>query len=151
MARRIEALRADMAKGGPREAAVRALLYVGLPAKAADERAFAVIRKIRREQEHALPLPAFKALVREQFLMLLLDEERAIATLPELIRGHETEARGLVTMIEQVARARGDLGEEVEARLRRIGEVFGAAGDRDDGRTARRRPSAVDAAGTAAE
>jgi pimeloyl-ACP methyl ester carboxylesterase len=151
VARRTQELRADMAKGGPREAAVRALLYVGLPAKAADERAFAAIRKLRREQAHALPLPAFKALVREQFLMLLLDEERAIATLPELIRGHEAEARDVVAMVEQVARARGDLDEEAEARLRRIGEVFGAAGGGDQGRTPRRRPSAADAAGTAAE
>jgi pimeloyl-ACP methyl ester carboxylesterase len=147
---RIEELRADMAKGGLREAAIRALLYVGLPTKAADERAFAVIRKLRSEQAHALPLPAFKALLREQFLMLLLDEERAIATLPELIRGHEAEAGAVVTMIEQVAHARGDLSEEAEARLRRIGEVFGAVGDGDDGRTAQR-PRAVNAAGTAAE
>jgi hypothetical protein len=140
-----------MAKGGPREATIRALLHVGLPAKAADERAFAVIRKLRREQEHALPLAEFKALLREQFLMLLLDEERAIATLPELIQGREAEARAALTVIERVARARGALGEEAEARLRRVGEVFGAAGGRDDGTTARRRPNAVDAAGTAAE
>ena len=76
---------------------------------------------------------------------------RAIATLPELIQGHEAEARAALTVIERVARARGALGEEAEARLRRIGEVFGAAGDRDEGKTGRRRPNAVDAAGTAAE
>jgi hypothetical protein len=151
VARRIAELRADMAKGGLREAAIRALLHVGLPGKAADERAFAVIRKLRSEQEHALPLAAFKALVRDQFLMLLIDEDRAIATLPELTRGHEGEARAAVAMIEQVARARGELGEEAEARLRRIGEIFGAAGGGDEGRTARRRTSAKDAAGTAAE
>ena len=148
--RRVEELRAGMVKGGLREAAVRALLYVGLPTKAVDERGFALIRKLRSEQEQSLPLPAFKALVRDQFLMLLVDEKRAIATLPGLVQGHEAEARAIVTMIEQVARASGDLGEEAEARLRSVGKIFGAAvhvGDRTRGQ---RRSSVALATGTAA-
>jgi Protein of unknown function (DUF3141) len=148
---RMERLRADMAKGGLREAVVRALLHVGLPGKAVDERGFAVIRQIRTEQEHALPLPAFKALVRDQFLMLLIDEERAIATLPELIQGHEPDTPGAVAVIEQVARACGDLGEEAEARLRAVREIFGAVEDKGDRQTGRGRSGFAGAAGAAAE
>jgi len=148
---RIEELRADMAKGGLREAVLRALLYIGLPAKAVDERSVAVIRQIRREQEQALPLPAFKALVRDQFLMLLIDEERTIATLPELIQGHEPDAPGAVAMIEQVVRAHGDLGEEAEARLRAVREIFGAVEDKGDRQKGQRRSSLAGATGTAAE
>jgi hypothetical protein len=149
--RRIEALRADMAKGGLREAGARALLYIALPGKAVDERGFAVIRKLRSEQERALPLAAFKALVRDQFLMLLIDEEQAIATLPELVAGEAAEASGTLAVIEQVAHAHGELGEEAEARLRRIRAIFGAAGGKGGRKTAQRQPSTVDATGTAAE
>jgi hypothetical protein len=95
-----------------------------------------VIRTIRSEQERALPLPAFKALVREQFLMLLVDEERAIATLPELVAGEAAEASRAFGAIEQVARAHGELGEEAEARLRRTREIFGDAGGKGGRKTA---------------
>ena len=139
-----------MAKGGLREAVVRALLYVGLPGKAVDERGFAVIRKLRSEQEQALPLAAFKALVRDQFLMLLIDEERAIAALPGLIQGHEADAARAFAVIEQVARARGDLGEEAEARLRAVGQIFGAAEGRGDRKKGQGRSGFAVAAGTAA-
>jgi hypothetical protein len=150
--RRIEALRADMVKGGLREAAARALLYIGLPAKAVDERGFAVIRKLRSEQERALPLAEFKALIRDQFLMLLVDEERAIATLPELVRGEAAaETSRAFAVIEQVARAHGELGEEAEARLRRIRELFSAAEGKGGRKTAQQPPSKVEATSTAAE
>ena len=143
--RRIEALRCDMAKGGLREALVRALLYVGLPAKAVDERGFAVIRQIRSEQERALPLPAFKALIRDQFLMLLIDEEWAITTMPELVKREAAEASRAFALIEQVARARGRLEEEAETRLERVRAIFGT-GDTASGKPAQRRPSLAEAA-----
>jgi hypothetical protein len=38
-----------MDQGGPREAAIRALIYVRLPEKAADERGFEMLRRIRAE------------------------------------------------------------------------------------------------------
>ena len=145
----MERLRAGMAEGGLREAMIRAVLYVGLPGKAVDERAFAVIRKIRSERSHALPPSALKALIRAQFLMLLLDEEQAIATLPGMLQGQEADASRAFASIEQVARAHGDLSEEAEARLQRIRRVFGAV--KGEGKTAQRQPSAAEATDTAAE
>ena len=78
LAQRVEA-------GGLVGAAVRALLYVRLPDSIADERGFAALREIASELPAAkrLGLARFKELVREQFLILRLDEERAIA-LPNL-------------------------------------------------------------------
>ena len=77
------------------EAVIRALLYVGLPRASVDERGFEAVRRIREAQEDmpALPLSEFKELVREQFFMLLVDPEAAIAALPSLLPD-DMEARG---------------------------------------------------------
>ena len=73
-----------MTSGGLREALVRALLYVGTARSGADERGFEAIRRIRRAHPEArqLTLAEFKALIREQYLMLLIDEEAALAAIP---------------------------------------------------------------------
>ena len=110
-----------------------------------------MIRKLRGEREHALPLAAFKALVRDQFLMLLSDEERAVAALPGLIRGHEPDAARAFAAIGQVARARGDLGEEAEARLRAVGRIFGTVEGGGGRKTGQVRSGFAGATGTAAE
>ncbi len=65
--RRIEELRAKMDKGGPREAAIRALIYVRMPEKAADERAFEMLRRIRAEHGAEKSLAEFKQDLREQY------------------------------------------------------------------------------------
>ena len=76
-------LEAHVERGGPCEAVVRALLYTGLgfPEPAADERAFAVLRQIHADHPESvrLSLAQFKELVKEQRLMLRLDQERAVA------------------------------------------------------------------------
>ena len=53
-----------------REAFVRSIIYVRLPELAADERSFALLNKVREEHAADLGLADFKALVRDQFLML---------------------------------------------------------------------------------
>ena len=89
--------------------------------------------------------------MRDQFLMLELDEAQAVATLPELIQGDEPDAARAFAVIEQVARARGDLGEEAEARLRAVGQIFGTVEGRGDRKTGQGRSGFAGAAGTAAE
>src|SRR3974377_2179673 len=74
--RRIAELRAKIAVGGLREALARALIYVGKERGGLDERGFEAVRRLRAEQGHArLSLAEFKTLIREQFFMLLIDEE----------------------------------------------------------------------------
>ena len=81
---RIAALRAAMGTGGLREAGIRALLYVGQPRGMVDERGFEAIRSLRRK-DSTLSLDAFKTMVRQQFLMLVIDEEAAVDALPGLL------------------------------------------------------------------
>lgn len=52
-----------------------------------DERAFAVLRQIRADYPESgrLSLAQFKDLVKEHYLMLCIDQERAIAALPKLL------------------------------------------------------------------
>ncbi|MEZ5785471.1 MAG: DUF3141 domain-containing protein [Xanthobacteraceae bacterium] len=124
--RRIDELKAQIPVGGLREAIIRALLYIGMPRGAVDERGFEAVRRIRRAYERmpVLPLPEFKALVREQFFMLLIDPAEAIATLPALLPD-DMEARGkALAIIRQVLAARGGLDGEAEARMQQIDEIF---------------------------
>src|SRR5262249_32050566 len=80
VAQRIAQLKARMTAGGPREGLVRATLYVGAPRAALDERGIAALRRLRGVQHDAerLTLAQFKAMVREQFFLLLIDQDAAI-------------------------------------------------------------------------
>jgi hypothetical protein len=123
--KRLAELRSRIAAGGLREALVRGLLYAGMSRNAVDERGFEAVRRIRRTQGE-LPLPAFKALVREQFNMLLLDPEAALAAIPAMLpEDSETRLKAL-GLIEQVLSARGELSGEDKTRLQRVARLFGA-------------------------
>ena len=51
---------------------------------AVDERGFEAVRRIR-ETFSDVPLSVFKATVREQFYMLLIDPEAALAAIPSML------------------------------------------------------------------
>jgi hypothetical protein len=129
-ARAISELEAHVARGGLREAAVRALLYIGLgrPERAADERGFAVLRQFRDEQPESkrLSLAQFKELVREQYLMLRTDEERAVLAIPELLPEDAAERAAAIKLIRRVVSAIGEPPDEVKKRLARIEALFEA-------------------------
>jgi hypothetical protein len=129
-ARATAELEAHVERGGLREATIRAMLYVGVgsPDRAVDERGFAVLRQFRAEQPESkrLPLGKFKELVRDQYLMLRSDEERAIAAIPKLLPGDATERAAAVKLIQRVISARGEPPTEVKQRLARIEALFEA-------------------------
>jgi hypothetical protein len=116
-------------RGGLVEAAVRALLYIRLPEGKIDERGFAAIREISASLPAAkrVGFARFKEIVREQFLMLFLDEERTIAALPKLMPEDRRECEAALAMVRRVLGARGDLSEEGRRRLSRIEEMFAGA------------------------
>ena len=126
---RIAELKGRMGQGGLREAFVRAIIYIRLPELAADERGFTVLSKLREEYASELSLVDFKALVRDQFLMLELDEAQAVATIPRLLQGHGDRAAKALELLESVVTAPGPLGQEAGQRLRQIGALFTAAAD----------------------
>ncbi|WP_095087759.1 DUF3141 domain-containing protein [Mesorhizobium sophorae] len=120
---RIASLRTAMATGGLREAGIRALLYVGRPRGAVDERGFEAIRRLRRN-DAALSLHEFKATVRQQFLMLVIDEEAAIAALPGLLPPDEAKRLAVLDMLRGVLAAGPPLDGESARRLERVTEIF---------------------------
>ncbi len=122
--RRIEELRAKMDKGGPREAALRALIYVGMPEKGTDEREFEMLRRIRAEHGAGKSLTEFKQDLREQYYMLRIDESRAIELIPKLLKGHQDEGLKLLEYIRRIVYADGSLGEEGQRRLAEVERLF---------------------------
>jgi len=121
---RIAELKSQIPTGGLREAVVRALIYVGLGRGSVDERGFETIRRLRSRYGN-MPLSEFKALVREQFAMLLIDQQGALAALPSLLPPDaETRSEAFDT-VKQVMEACGETSAEDENRLSEIGRHFG--------------------------
>ena len=89
------------------------------PELAADERGFLMLRKVRDEHASDLNLAQFKSAFREQFLLVLLDPDEAIRTLPQLLAKAEDPA-GALALLQEVA----------EGRRPAVGRVDGAAGAR---------------------
>ncbi|HSV23287.1 MAG TPA: DUF3141 domain-containing protein, partial [Xanthobacteraceae bacterium] len=84
---RIAELKSHIATGGLRECMVRGMLFVGMARTGPDERAFEAVRRMRSVEDGMprLNLTEFKALIREQYFMLLIDEEAALAAIPDLL------------------------------------------------------------------
>jgi hypothetical protein len=127
VAARIAELRSHMTQGGLHECVVRAALYVGMPRASVDERGFEMVRRIRlaREGMPRLTLAAFKALVREQYFMLLIDPEAALAAIPDLLPSDENTRRNAFAVLLEVLSARGEIAGESAERLARIEQLFG--------------------------
>ena len=127
VARRIGELKAEMTRGGLAEAVVRALVYVARGRGVVDERGFAAIRGIRGTlpPAHQRTLAEFKALVRDQFLMLIVDEETAVLAIPHLLPESIEERREAFGVLRQVLEAPGVLPEEAAARLQEVAALFG--------------------------
>jgi pimeloyl-ACP methyl ester carboxylesterase len=122
--KRIAELKAGISVGGLREAIIRALLYVGTGRAAVDERGFEALRRIRRAHGD-MPLSAFKALVREQFYLLVLDTEAALAALPSMLPDNGEVRRKAFDLIKQIMSARGPLSDEDNKRMQRVASAFG--------------------------
>ena len=113
-------------QGGLIEAAVRALIYVRLPEGKVDDRGFAALKQISAELPAAkrVGLARFKEIVKEQYLMLLLDAERSITALPKLLPSNRRQCEEALALVRRVLAARGDLPEEGRRRLERIEAMF---------------------------
>ncbi|HMD66319.1 MAG TPA: DUF3141 domain-containing protein [Stellaceae bacterium] len=113
-------------QGGLIEAAVRALIYVRLPEGKVDERAFAALKQISAELPAAkrIGLARFKEIVKEQYLILLIDGERAIAALPKLLPSNRRQCEEALALVQRVLAARGTLPEEGRRRLERVEAMF---------------------------
>jgi hypothetical protein len=109
-----------------REAVIRVLLYVGMTRSGVDERGFEAVQRIRVAHGD-MPLAAFKALVREQFNMLLLDTDAALAAIPSMLPDETAPRREAFDLVKTVLTARGPLSDGDQERLRKIAQLFGLA------------------------
>jgi hypothetical protein len=126
---RIAGLKSRISEGGLREAAIRGLVYVGSARGMVDERSLEALRHVRRNDSGArLTLAEFKMLVREQFFMLLLDQEGALAAIPRLLPDNANERRAAFAAIREVLSASAKISGEVAKRLQRLAELFGLEG-----------------------
>jgi pimeloyl-ACP methyl ester carboxylesterase len=128
VARRINELKADVAKGGPREAILRALLYIRMPEGLADERGFNLLRRAREEAGEGLTLGEFKQLVREQFFMLLLDERRAVEAIPTMLAKDRDLASRMADNLLRMIEVVGLNNSQAQARLAEINKLIDASG-----------------------
>ena len=122
--KRIAELKSQMSNGGLREAAIRGLIFSGLGRAAVDERGFERLQSIR-EKYADLSLTEFKRIVRDQFYMLLLDSEGALAAIPSLLPPEPEIRQQAINLIKDVLGAAGELSSDDRERLQRITRLFG--------------------------
>lgn len=125
---RRDELRERIAHGGEHEAVIRAVIYVMGGAPATDERNFKRLRASRAELEPGAALDTFKKLVREQFFILKLDREEALATLPQLLAGQSNaQIDAHIDHLDHVLAASGDLTEHSAERFEQVKALFDQA------------------------
>jgi hypothetical protein len=127
VARRIGELREGIATGGAREALIRALLYIRRPEGVADERGFNFLRRMREEAGEGMSLAEFKQLVREQFLMLLLDERGAVKAIPDMLEREPELAARIGPNLRNLIDVVGVRSSITQQRLSEIERMFKAA------------------------
>ena len=112
-----------MAEGGPLEAMVRAGLYIGRAQHAIDAHTFEVLR--RTMQAHPdVTLAHFKAVVRDQWARLVVDEKAALQALPRLLPANAAARRALRDEIQRICTAISQPEGEAQRRLDEMKALF---------------------------
>jgi hypothetical protein len=124
LAQRIDELQRSITEGGPREAALRAALYVRMPEGVADERGFQLIQRLREEAGADYSLAAFKKAVRDQFLSLVLDERRAVEAIPAMLATDPELASRMTGVLARLVEVVGVETPAGKARLREMEKLF---------------------------
>jgi pimeloyl-ACP methyl ester carboxylesterase len=123
---RIAELKSKVADGGLREAVIRSMLHIGSARGMVDERGIEALRRAREEYSGPrLTLAEFKMLVREQFFMLLLDREAAVAAIPKLLPENMDKRRKAFAVIQEVLSASAEISGEAAKRLKQVAGLFG--------------------------
>jgi pimeloyl-ACP methyl ester carboxylesterase len=125
--KRIAELKSNIIQGGLQECTIRGLIYVGMARGSVDERGIAALRRIRLTEEGSrMTLAQFKAMAREQFFLLLLEPEAALAAIPKLLPADVGERRKGLAAIRNVLSATGEISGEAAERLKKVTALFEA-------------------------
>ena len=118
--------------GGLIEATLRSLIYVRLPEGSVDERGFRMLQAIRAGQPvgKRRTMSQLKALLKEQYLLVCLDEERAVGAIPKMLPKDIDERQTALDALHQVLGATGELSDEGERRLDRVKALFDARAEK---------------------
>ena len=121
VAQKVTALRARVDQGGLREAVVRMMLYIGAADQHADVRAFRMAERLHDEYLGGTRLSGTerRVLFKEQYVLLLLDEDRALAALARLVPT-DKERETALEAVSRLLSVRGALSPERRARLARV-------------------------------
>ncbi|CAN7372500.1 DUF3141 domain-containing protein [Phenylobacterium sp. LjRoot219] len=116
--------------GGAAEAASRALIYVSLPDGGYDERGFTMLKELRAAQPAASrsSMAELKELLKEQSLLVRLDEERAIRAIPKLLPKGTDQREATLNAVHSVLEAHGAIPDECKRRLDRVDALFNGKG-----------------------
>jgi hypothetical protein len=114
-------------QGSVMEAALRAAIYVQRRQGTLDERCLTTLKEMNSKQPPSkrISLLRFKEMVKEQYLILLPDEERAIDAIPKLLPPDRAERDAAIADIRRIFTAIGPLNEESARRLSRVEALFG--------------------------
>ena len=117
--------------GGPMEAALRALLYVNRPTGGIDDQRFDVLRRARaaRPADQRRPLGELKEMLKEQSLLIRLDEEHAVQAIPKLLPRSHDERRTELEALHNLLDAQGPLPSESRRRLDRVDRLYNGSGE----------------------
>lgn len=124
--RRLLRMMMQIEDGGLAEAMIRGLLYISRAGSAVDEREYRLLSNLRHESNIFPPMSfdEFKTMVRQQYMMLVLDEDRAIAAIPNLLDRCDGAEKQAMETIRKIVSASGTPTFEEERRLRRLADVF---------------------------
>ena len=113
--------------GGLLEAVVRAMIYIRAPERTVDERGFRVMQALRQLQpaNRRRTFEELKAMFRDQYLMLLIDEDRAMRALPRLLPTDGKQRADGFSVVRDVLTASGALPEPSQQRLKQVADLFG--------------------------
>lgn len=112
--------------GGLPEAVVRALMHVRLPSRTVDERGFAVLQAVRQilPANRRIGFDELKQLFRDQYLLVRLDEERAIRAIPKLLPDDPELRAAAWQVVQDILSASGSLTPEEQSLMQRLEPMF---------------------------
>jgi hypothetical protein len=125
-AKRRDELETKFNEGGTVEAALRAIAYVRRGEGQADERSFAAVKQLHEAQPPGRPrsLAQLKSALRDQVLLLRLDEKRAVAAIPKMLPREPDERSRTLRAVQRVVSAQGELSAEGRRRMARVEKLF---------------------------
>ena len=111
---------------------MRALVYIRLAEGSIDERGFAVLRLVRTSRPAAkrMSLARFKEILREQYMLVRLDQERAVSALPKLLGEDAAGRKAALDVLHRILAAPGSISDESARRLARVEALFGVKSDK---------------------